>query len=390
MSEEQSTRMTAYPLSTNMAKIRNGTIPSSTNGTASQSTELGEMEAEERVHLEWDDEPILHQSLSDVLLSKPLAGGSELYEPPRSSPDVQKSSRRLLTEEELPEGPRNPSEFASELYEHCGFVTPLQLPTIQPPAPGVLQGFKLSKALGLSAIDNAYWESSASSFASDFVEAIQNNARMPDAEIWDLARGNRMSLGMSKRLKHLRRIGRLFIFDFGPSATCEWKLGVYKASIALWLCRLDDRLDERELSLELTRHGMAHRTLITLSAGSIRMPPALPLPVRLQNYVFTKFDYNSYLTATKTLLRNRRVARVALMAGGIAWRLAVEQSFDLVLDGPTYALPRTRAGVRYPSSDARSEYWDDDCTVREMDRLCGAYIWYRGMHDVYIFNSIAD
>ena len=90
---------------------------------------------------------------------------------------------------------------------------------------------------------------------------------------------------------------------------------------------------------------MAHRTLITLSAGSIRMPPALPLPVRLQNYVFTKFDYNSYLTATKTLLQNRRVARVALMAGGIAWRLAVEQSFDLVLDGPTYALPRTRAGV---------------------------------------------
>jgi len=351
--------------------------------------EMGEMDAEELENMQWDDEPILYDSSSEVPLSNPSAGSS-LYEPPPPTPAVQKSSRWLSTKEELPEGPQKPSEFASELYEHCGFVTPLQVSHPQPPGPGGREGNRLSRALGLTETDEEYWSSSKSSAARNFVQAIQHSGDMPDAEIWDLARGNRLSLGMSKRLKYIRRIGPLFVFDFGHHATCQWKLAVYKPSIALWLCRLDDRLDERELSLELTRRGIAHRTLISLSADSICMPPSLPLPVRLPDYKFSEVDYKSYLSATKTLLRRRRVARVALMAGGIAWRLAVEQSFELVLDGPTYSLPRTRAGTRYPSSDSRREYWDDDCTVREMDQLCGACVWYNGMHDMYIFHCIAE
>jgi len=66
------------------------------------------------------------------------------------------------------------------------------------------------------------------------------------------------------------------------------------------------------------------------------------------------------------------------MAGGITWRLAVEEGFDLVYDGPTDGLSRTRAGVRYATDNPDWQYWDDDCTVRELDRLCGAYICYHG------------
>lgn len=354
--------------------------------------ELGVMDDDELARMCWDDEYILHEvqsSSSQLPPSNILAGQTEIYVPPPCK-ENKSFSRQLVTEDKLPEGPQQASEAASDLFEHFGFVPPLQLSSKPPPAAGVLEGYKLSKALGLTYVDEKYWESSASSFASKFLRSLESNVQKPSAEFWDLGMGNRLSLGSSSRLKYLRQFGPLFVFDFGTSATCSWVLAVEKASIALWLCRLDDRLGERELSLELLRHGMPHRTLIPLSARPIHMPPCHPLPVRLEGYNFTKFDYKSYVSATKSLLRCRRVARVALMAGGIAWRLAVEEGFDLVYDGPTYGLSQMRAGVRYATADPEWEYWDDDCTMREMDRLCGAYICYHGVINIFYFFPIID
>ncbi|KIM34733.1 hypothetical protein M413DRAFT_14931 [Hebeloma cylindrosporum] len=324
--------------------------------------DLGEMEADEIALLEWDDEPILHDShpASSTQFSNLLVGSTDIYQPP---PQIHHpgSNHRLATLDELHDDPLNLSEVGFELYEQLGFVAPLQLPFPPPEAPGRHEGFKLVKALGLTVIDEGYWNSPHSAFASKFMRALEGkNNSIPDADTWDLRKGNHLSLGMSKRLSHLKRIGPLFVFDFGQSSRTSWKLAVNKASIALWLCRLDSRLDEQDLSLELTRRGMPHRTLISLRPQAIRMPPSLPLPVRLEGFEFTKSDYKAYVAATKSLLRNRRVARVALMAGGIAWRLAVDQSFELVQDGPTYALPQNRAGVRYASGDPDWEYWDDD------------------------------
>ena len=349
--------------------------------------DLGDMEEDELARMCWDEESILHEvqsSPSQLSPSNVSGGQSENYEP-LPSKFKKKFSCQLVTEDKLPEAPQKISEVSSTLFEHFGFVPPLQSSSKPSKAVGNDEGFKLGKILGLTYVDEKYWASSGSFFAKEFLRSLESNVRMPDAEFWDLGVGNRLSLGSSRRLKFLRRFGSLFVFDFGASATCKWILAVEKASIALWLCRLDNRLDERELSLELSRHGIPHRTLIPLPASSIRMPPCLPLPVRLEGYVFTKSDYTSYVSATRSLLRSRRVARVALMAGGIAWRLAVEEGFDLVYDGPTHGLSRTGAGVQYATEDPRWEYWDDDCTAREMDQICGAYICYHGVIYFFIF-----
>jgi len=78
------------------------------------------------------------------------------------------------------------------------------------------------------------------------------------------------------------------------------------------------------------------------------------------------------------------------MASGIAWRLTVEEGFDLVYNGPTYGLSRKRVGVQYETADPNWEYGDDDCTMREMDRLCGAYICYHGVNNILYFFPIID
>ena len=355
--------------------------------------DLGDMEEDELARLYWDDEPILYDDQSSSSQTPPsnvAADQAEIYQPP--PPKVQKNkTRRLVTEDKLPDAPQNASEISSVLFEHFGFVPPLQSSLKLTKKEIEDEGFRLSKALGLTYVDNKYWDTSGSFFAVKFLRSLESNTEMPATDTWDLRRGNRLPLGSSNRLKYLKRFGSLFVFDFGTSATCNWILAVEKVSIALWLCRLDDRLDERELSLELSRHGMPHRTLIPLRTSPIHMPASSPLPVRLEGYTFTQSDYDTYVSTTKNLLRSRRVARVALMAGGIAWRLAVEEGFDLVYDGPTFGLSRTRAGVRYATEDPGWEYWDDDCTTREIDQLCGAYVCYHGVFIfLFLFSSIID
>jgi len=205
------------------------------------------MDEDELVHKYWDDDSILYE---ETPTSNSLAGQTEIYEPPPSH--VKKcSSHQLVTVDKLPEAPQNASESSSILYEHFGFVPP-QLHSKPPPAAGIAEGFKLIKVLGLTYIDEKYWQSSASFFASEFLRSLESKDHTLPAELWDLGMGNRLSLGSSKRLKYLRRFGPLFIFDFGTAATCRWILAVEKASIALWLCRLDDIMDEQQLSLEMS------------------------------------------------------------------------------------------------------------------------------------------
>ena len=216
-------------------------------------TELGDMEEDELARICWDDESILHEvqsSSSQTPPSNVAADQTDFYQPP--PPKVKKNNdRRLVTEDKLPDAPQKASEVASVLFEHFGFVPPLQSTLKLTKEEIEDEGFKLSKALGLTYVDNKYWDSSGSFFAIKFMKSLQSNTEMPATDIWDLRRGNRLPLGSSNRLKYLKRFGSLFVFDFGTSATRKWILAVEKVSIALWLCRLDDRLDEWELSLEL-------------------------------------------------------------------------------------------------------------------------------------------
>ena len=185
--------------------------------------ELGVMDEDELTRMCWDDESILHEvqsSSSQLSPSNILAGQMEIYVPPPCK-ENKSFSRQLVMEDKLLEGPQQASEAASNLFEHFGFVPPLQLSSKLPPAAGVAEGFKLSKVLGLTYVDEKYWESSGSSFASKFLRSLESNGQKPSAEFWDLGMGNHLSLGSSHRLKYFRQFGTLFVFDFGASATCS-------------------------------------------------------------------------------------------------------------------------------------------------------------------------
>jgi len=347
-------------------------------------SQLGELEEDELLLQCWDDEPILYDAPPSSSSQAPDGDLSEMYTPPDPPSQDESSSKNQLVPWDIISAPvQTLSESMCIMYEHFGFVPPLQLSAIRMEPVRSTQSFKLSKVIGLTTADRDYWNSSVASFAAIFLDALGDNRLKPPADLWDLRFGNRLFLGASKRLKYLRRMGECFVFDLGSEATSDWMLCVNTASIVLLICRMDERMIESELSMELVRKAVPHHTLIRLPPRSVNMPPSPPLPIRLPCYIFTKDDYNTYREVREDLLRSTRVARAALMAGGIAWRLAVSHGFDIVHDGPTSTLSQTGAGVRYATDVSGWEYWDDACTERELDLICGAYICYHGM--IYIF-----
>lgn len=99
-------------------------------------------------------------------------------------------------------------------------------------------------------------------------------------------------------------------------------------------------------------------------------------------------DYLQYRRQVETLLRDERVARAALMSGGILWRLVVdhiglEEAIELILDGPsgTYSdkpIFYTRHGaLEHSQKDA---WFDDSLSQDEKDLLCGVYNVYDGAY----------
>ncbi|KAF9541146.1 hypothetical protein CPC08DRAFT_650697 [Agrocybe pediades] len=92
--------------------------------------------------------------------------------------------------------------------------------------------------------------------------------------------------------------------------------------------------------------------------------------MRLAGYEFSKADYEAYFQETESLLAKEGVARRALKTGGIVWRLAVGESFSRVLEANW---SHSHSSTIYVSGDG-SEYFDEKCTVEEMDAICGVYL----------------
>jgi hypothetical protein len=105
--------------------------------------------------------------------------------------------------------------------------------------------------------------------------------------------------------------------------------------------------------------------------------------------VFTIEDYHAYEQERAALLRDPRIARAALLQGGIVWRLAVAtMSFDDVLQGPTTAATVLRRGNIFRTADESVDLCDDGLSREELDVLCGLHRCRNGMFCLLIFYLI--
>jgi hypothetical protein len=128
------------------------------------------------------------------------------------------------------------------------------------------------------------------------------------------------------------------------------------------------------------RHSVQHtsscQSLATFHSPCARCPCSFSLP----GYKFTQDDYFAYEQERAALLRDPRIARAALLRGGIVWRLAVATlSFDDVLDGPTTAATLRRQGVVLKTSDASVDLCDDGLSKLELDIICGLHHCLTGL-----------
>lgn len=201
----------------------------------------------------------------------------------------------------------------------------------------------------------------------------------PSPESSDLAEGSLRSLRQADRLRRLRVVRSVYVFDFKSDATVPWMIGVANAAIAFYIVRLDPRLNE--ISRHLLHNGIAFHTVLSLR--TIPKPPRIPdlgttfHSIRSAGYVFTVQDFDAYVHRRDALLRSPR-GRAALLKGGIVWRLAVEAiGIDECLEGPSIEMIVHRRGLVLPTADPNIELCDD-LSIDEPDLIYGVYECFTG------------
>jgi hypothetical protein len=278
-------------------------------------------------------------------------------------------------------------ETSQLLYEFYGFVAPLPLPT-RPSSISDSERGLLSTVVGLTRNDSEFFTSPAASFALEFLESL-NKSKTPKNSSWDIASGNRMSIASSALFRRMRVIGigeeKMYVFDFKEAATVPWMVALRNVVDALYVCRLDHRgglqKTDFEVARELLYHGIQFCTLLPVKPLLMSITPAITVPVRLRDYKFTEDDYYAYEQQRAALLSDPRVARAALLRGGIVWRLAVATlSFDDVLEGPTTAATLQRRGIVIRTDDHLVDLCDDGLNQLELDIICGLYHCLTGLH----------
>ncbi|PPQ84297.1 hypothetical protein CVT24_012864 [Panaeolus cyanescens] len=294
------------------------------------------------------------------------------------------------------------------LLRFAGFRVPLRLPS----ASKVLhRSFydKMSKDLGGSFNDD-FLRSPVASLALDFWNAITNET-VPNVAFWDLSDVNE-ELRISPHLRMFRAVevpkgarllepvelhpelvkpkkpnpnakpqtvppvnhDTIFILDYGNFSTVPWRLAVFSVIDMLMVCRLPPRMTEQDLLQDLVSRGVACQTLLAVSRIPAQLPPPVAsVPLRLSGYRFTSADFKAYEDHTRALLQNPRIARAALLSGGILWRVALRYSASiaLVTNGPR---PQ---GESFTVCSAGGEYIQDGLHVDEANVLCGLYYVYK-------------
>jgi hypothetical protein len=293
-------------------------------------------------------------------------------------------------------------ETSDILYRFLGFVPPLPIPN-RPSAIDQRDKKLISTVVGLTRDDAQFFVSPVATSALVFIQRLS----IPTAPLnatWDIGTGNRLWFAESQMFRRMRVIERMdeknrterwFIFDFKDSARVPWKIALRHVNNALFVCRLDrpggrPYLDF-EVARELLNRGIQFCTLLPLRSMPPTIMPSITLPVRLYGYKFTVEDYHAYEQERAALLEDPRVARAALLHGGIVWRLAVAtMSFDDVLQGPTIAATVFRRGNIFRTADESVDLCDDGLSQAELDVICGLHYCRNGLFSFLLLYLILN
>jgi len=163
----------------------------------------------------------------------------------------------------------------------------------------------------------------------------------------------------------------------------RWYLFVESASTALE-CIRRQRPSISDVALSLVEKGIPFTTrlqLLQLPQSLPDIPPPMNLGWRFTDYLPNCLDYRAYQERRKALLLEPR-GRVALLTGGIVWRLALEVLRpETVLVGP---LLEEYGGYVSPEN-SQTVLWDEVLTPSELDLICGVYHVAKG-ESVAIFS----
>lgn len=265
------------------------------------------------------------------------------------------------------------------LYEFYGFTPPLPVPVKHPNPVAISENItKVFRAMvGMSTLDPAFEKSVIFQYCYEFLTSYASS--VPRNELFDLSVGNRQPLAGCTRIKSLHPIGtNVFIFIFDKdSSSPPWNLVVTNPIDALFICRLPSDISPPDIARELYNRGVQFHTLLPLPISPTTIIPPLSMPIRTSSYQFTRTDYLAYVQECEALLRNPRIARAALMRGGIVWRLVVSLvSFWDILRGPTASVTLHRQGLSVLYRGM--QFCDDDLSLSEIDKLCGVVYCYTG------------
>jgi hypothetical protein len=316
-------------------------------------------------------------------------------------------------------------ETAQILYEFLGFVPPLPLPN-QPSTLNKKDRSLVTDIVGLTRIDHAFFGSPVANYAATFLNTVKLKQTPPNST-WDIAHGNRLSIlssNMFRRMRLIKRIDepssdkgkgkekdddddgddggggggnkvdmeRWHVFDFKEEATVPWMIAVRNPIDALYICRLDRPgtrpYSDFEVARQLLNRGIQFYTFLRVRPMPRYVGPPIFLQQRLQDYQFSLDDYHAYERDRAALLSNPRVARAALLRGGIVWRLAVAtMSFDDVLEGPTTAATVLRQGNILKLDDSM-DFCDDGLSQLELDILTGVYHVPDGIFQIFLCSFV--
>ncbi|KAJ3570763.1 hypothetical protein NP233_g4193 [Leucocoprinus birnbaumii] len=207
----------------------------------------------------------------------------------------------------------------------------------------------------------------------------------PSSDIWDLSRGNRQTLAFNVRVGSIRMLEcaaskRWYMFDMGAARTVKWNIAVSSAADALYVCRLDNKMTEKEIALDLAEEGVRFHTVQrrdTLGMARKDRSASTYVPMRLSGHAFNKRDFDFYHKQAEFILSLPR-ARAAIMRGGFARRIAIDYlSISEVTKGPR-GIDDEEGHMFIAKDSAGVEYVDDGLTVGEYDALCGLYLTFTG------------
>lgn len=197
--------------------------------------------------------------------------------------------------------------------------------------------------------------------------------QLPSASICDLVPGSVPSVPFASGRFRITALsyGQGFLLDtvVADVNDAPWKLWFPRLVSAVEVLRRGWGPSKLDVVNELSRRGVEFATLTFRPWPPVQsLPPHLCFPVAFFGYKPTKDDYARYETSRERILRGSR-GRVALMKGGIVWRLAVE---TLGLE-QLFTDPNVFAPVQFQIPVVGGTLVDDDLSDDELAMICGVH-----------------